>query len=103
MSMNIFRATKTTLSRRSVGFMTTRASSICKTAIIQCRCLSDTPNTSTAKSTSSGKQEPVILDPLVVCGPSGVGKGMVITRFFDLQQEQYTATLDMNDHTPQRN
>ena len=44
----------------------------------------------------------MILDPLVVCGPSGVGKGTVITRFLELQQEQYTASLEMNEKIPQR-
>ena len=45
---------------------------------------------------------PVILDPLVVCGPSGVGKGTVITRFLEVQKDQYVASLEMNDKTPQR-
>jgi len=30
----------------------------------------------------------MILDPLVVCGPSGVGKGTIIDRFMKQQQEQ---------------
>ena len=106
--MNAFRATpaRTTLCLRSLRLVScTRSTSVslrsASKSFMRYRSLSNT-STSTKKTTSSGKGEPVILDPLVVCGPSGVGKGTVISRFLEVQQEQYTASLEMNDRTPQR-
>jgi guanylate kinase len=45
---------------------------------------------------------PIILDPLVVCGPSGVGKGTVITRFLEVQQLQYDDALKENEREPKK-
>jgi guanylate kinase len=46
-------------------------------------------------------QQPTILDPLVVCGPSGVGKGTVIKRFLEVQEEQYYTMIQANERVPQ--
>mmetsp|Transcript_13640 Transcript_13640/g.17774 ORF Transcript_13640/g.17774 Transcript_13640/m.17774 type:complete len:403 (-) Transcript_13640:133-1341(-) len=41
-----------------------------------------------ATSSSSSSSNVVVLDPLVVCGPSGVGKGTIIERFMERQQQK---------------
>lgn len=64
-------------------------------SVLRHRWLSDT-----SKGTKYGKKT-IIFDPLVVSGVSGVGKGTVIKRFLEVQQEQYEAALELNDHVPQ--
>jgi guanylate kinase len=42
----------------------------------------------TSNSVGRPQPRPAVLDPLVVCGPSGVGKGTIIDRFMQEQQQQ---------------
>lgn len=61
-------------------------------------------STSTRSMSSSSPDEPkreqVVLDPLIVCGPSGVGKGTIIEKFMKDNADQFGFTTSHTTRQP---